>query len=176
MSTPLRAILLCVLALLSLATYAKTELPEGYQKANWGMSVSDLQKQVTVHKATPGSEYNYSEHTEVNPDVYIQKTDHKRIEYYFFRGKLYKIFILYDRSLATSAFYKKLIKQHSEKFGPPQHRFQEKVYGIPVKHASWTDNQSSLDLRLGGGYVFQVRLQNSAAAAKKTLQQLKHSI
>lgn len=176
MLIPIRTLSMCALVLISLNVFAKSDLPVGYQKANWGMSVIELQKLVTIHKAALGSEFNYSEHTEVNPDVYIQKADNKRIEYYFFRGRLYKIFILYDRSLATPAFYQKLIKQQSKKFGPPQHRFQEKVYGIAVNHASWSDDRSSLDLRLGAGYVYQVRLQNRAAAAKKMLQQLKHSI
>jgi len=172
----IRSIFLYALILVAPVVSATPDLPDGYEKASWGMSVTELRKLVVVHKATPGSEYNYSEHMEVNPNVYIQKAENRRIEYYFFRGKLYKIFILYDRSLATPAFYQKLIKQHREKFGPPQHQFQETVFGILVNHTSWSDEQSSLDLRIGAGYVYQVRLQNRAAAAKKLLQQLKHSI
>lgn len=176
MPAAILALLLCALTLPSPTLLAAPELPVGYQQANWGITVAELRKLATVHKAVPGSEYNYSEHMEVNPDVYIQVADHKRIEYYFFRDKLYKIFILYDRALATPAYYQKLIRQHSKAFGPPQRQYQETVFGLQVQHASWSDARSSLDLRLGAGYVYQVRIHTSAAAAKKLLQQMRHSI
>ena len=176
MPTSLLASLLCALTLAASPLSAMPDLPSGYEQANWGMSVTELQKLAVVHKAAPGSEFNYSEHMEINPDVYIKKADDKRIEYYFFRGKLYKIFILYDRTLATPAYYKKLISQQSKTFGPPQRQYQETVFGIQVQHTSWSDAQSSLDLRLGAGYIYQVRTHNRAAATKKMLQQLKHSI
>jgi hypothetical protein len=176
MPAALLSILLCSLALTAPAWSATTELPSGYEMANWGITVAELKKQTTVFKASPGSEYNYSEHMEVNPDVYVQKVADKRIEYYFFRGKLYKIFILYNRALANPESYQKLISQQSKKYGPPQRRYQEVVFGLQVQHASWSDKESSLDLRLGAGYVYQVRTQKSVAAAKKLLQQMRHSI
>ena len=92
--------------LIFLLQVAVSSLPNGYDGAVWGISAKQLEQLVEVHKATPGSEYNYSDHMETDPEVYIQFTkENKRIEYYFFKGKLYKIFIVYDRALTSPQFY-----------------------------------------------------------------------
>ena len=73
-----------LLAGIILAT-ATNQLPTGYEGANWGMSVEQLTSQIEVHKATPGSEYGYADHTETDPNVYVRITEDKtRIEYYFY--------------------------------------------------------------------------------------------
>ena len=152
-------------------------LPNGYEGAVWGMTTTQLEKLVEVHKATPGSEYNYSDHMEVEPEVYIQFTkDQKRIEYYFFKSKLYKIYIVYDRALNSPEFYQQKITEAQQKYGPSQGQFDENVFGLTVKHTTWEDEQSLLDLRSGAGFIFEVLMDKKTAQAKAVRQQLKKAI
>ena len=152
-------------------------LPNGYQGAVWGISAKQLQELVEVHKATPGSEYNYSDHMEADPEVYIQFTkENKRIEYYFFKGKLYKIFIVYDRVLTSPEFYQQKITEARQKYGSSQGRFEEKVFGLTVKHTTWEGEQTLLDLRSGAGFIFEVLMDKNVAQAKAERRQLKNAI
>lgn len=156
-----------------------TSLPSGYEQAHWGMSVTELGKITELHKATPGSEYQYAEHMETNPDVYVTILPDRRIEYYFFRQKLYKIFIVYNKSFAkgtaSDTVYNNLIQQHTELYGKPDETFQETVFGMNVLHNAWINDDSVLDIRSGAGFIYQMRLDRKAAA-KKLLQQFRHSI
>lgn len=152
-------------------------LPNGHQNAVWGITAKQLTESVEVHKATPGSEYNYSDHMEVEPDVYIQfAEDKKRIEYYFFKGKLYKIYIVYDRALTSPEFYQQKIAEARQKYGPSQGHFEENVFGLTVKHTTWEGEQSLLDLRSGAGFIFEVLMDKKVAQAKALRQRLKNSI
>ena len=150
-------------------------LPDGYEQAKWGMTVEELQAFTVVHKASRGSEYTYSDHTEINPNVYISKQADKRIEYYFFRDRLYKIYVVYNRTASNDRLYNDLIQQHAALHGEPHETYQEKVFGMLVKHVAWINEESILDLRSGAGYIYQVRIDRKAAAAKKLLQQFRRS-
>ena len=155
-------------------------LPSGFEQALWGMTVADLEKITDLHKATPGSEYQYSEHMETNPDVYVSVQADRRVEYYFFRQRLYKIFVVYKRAYSNEAdidtHYGTLIKQQTDMFGNPHQSFQETVFGLNIKHTLWMSDDSILDVRYGAGFVYEVRIDRKAAAAKKLLQQFRRSI
>lgn len=157
--------------------HVAVSLPNGYQGAAWGISPKQLEKLAEVHKATPGSEYNYSDHMETEPEVYIQFTkENKRIEYYFFKGKLYKIFIVYDRALTSAQFYQKKIAEARQEYGDPQGQFEEKVFGLMVKHTTWKGEQTLLDLRSGAGFIFEVLMDKKVAQVKALRRQLKNAI
>ena len=77
------------LSILALQLLMHTALPNSYHGAKWGMSHSELNSQTKVYKASHHGNYNYADHSEINPDVYVRKTaDNKRLEYYFFNKKL----------------------------------------------------------------------------------------
>jgi len=153
------------------------DLPSGFEGANWGITPDQLQQQVTVHKAGIGSQYRYADHLEVEPDVYVRTTkDKKKIEYYFFKGKLYKIYVIYDRAKSDVAFYKQLIAEKQKIFGPAAAHFQEKVFGLLVLHVRWDDGASIFDLRSGAGYIYEVMVNKSVELEKARLQQTKKSI
>jgi len=152
-------------------------LPNGYQGAVWGIDSKQLEELVEVHKATPGSEYNYSDHMETEPDVYIQfAEENKRVEYYFFKGRLYKIFIVYDRSLTSPQFYQQKITEARQKYGAPQGQFEEKVFGLTVQHTTWEGQQTLLDVRSGAGFIFEVLMDKRVAQVKALRRQLKNAI
>ena len=156
-------------------------LPNGYQDMSWGMTIEDLTSHYDVHKAVAGSEYGYADHGEVDPDVYVRITeDNTRVEYYFFEGRLYKIYVVYDRSKASTEFYQKLIANAQKQYGPAQSHYQENVFGILVLHVKWEDGNSSLDLRSGAGYIYEVLVDIAAEREKgnqiRKKQQLKKSI
>jgi len=93
------------ISLLAAQLLLQTALPTNYHGAQWGMSVSELNSQTKVYKASHHGNYNYADHSELNPDVYVRKTpDHKRLEYYFFNKKLYKIYVVYPKKRASSAY------------------------------------------------------------------------
>lgn len=146
---------------------ASFELPNGYKDSHWGMSVEELTSQQEVHKASPGSEYGYADHTETDPDVYVRVTeDNTRIEYYFFEGKLYKIYVVYDRSKSSAEFYQERILATRKNYGPAQSHYQERVFGLLVLHVKWDDGKSTLDLRSGAGYIYEVYVDKDAERRK----------
>lgn len=146
---------------------ASFELPQGYDGAYWGMTIEELTSQVDVRKASPGSEYGYADHTEINPNVYVRITkDNTRIEYYFFEGTLYKIYVVYDRAKSSTEFYQKLITDTQSKYGPAQSHYQESNFGLLVLHVKWDDGKSTLDLRSGAGYIYEVYVDKDAEQKK----------
>jgi len=146
---------------------AAPELPKGYEGSNWGLTVEELTSQVDVHKAVPGSEYGYADHTEIDPNVYVLVTkDNTRIEYYFYKGLLYKIYVVYDRAKSSAEFYQQRITETRKKYGAPQSHYQEKVYGLLIFHVKWGDGNSSLDLRSGAGYIYEVYVDKLAERKK----------
>ena len=155
-----------ILIAVMLATGSIT-LPSGYEGMSWGMTIEDLTSQADVHKATPGSEYSYADHMEQDPNVYVRVTEkNTRIEYYFFEGLLYKIYVVYDRAKSSDAFYQERIVETRKQFGPAQSHYQEKVFGLLVLHVKWDDGTSSFDLRSGAGYIYEVYVDKKAERKK----------
>jgi hypothetical protein len=151
----------------SLLVSVALELPDGYRDAQWGMTVEQLKAQVEVFRASLGSEYNYADHTEQDPNVYVRTTkENSRIEYYFYKNHLYKVFIVADRSRASPALYEQLVKQTIKQHGKPKANFEEDVFGIKVQHNAWEDNKTILDVRFGAGFVYQVLIHKPAAKQK----------
>jgi len=152
-------------------------LPNGHDGMTWGMTIEDLTSQFDVHKAAPGSEYGYADHTEVDPVVYVRITDDKtRFEYYFFEGKLYKIYKVYDRARSSKEFYQQLISDAQKLYGPAQSHYQENVFGILVLHVKWEDSVTSMDLRSGAGYIYQVLVDIAADHKKGNQLRKKHTL
>ena len=151
-------------------------LPNGYEESRWGMTIEELTSQFDVHKADLGSEYSYADHTETDPDVYVRfKKDKTRVEYYFYEGKLYKIYVVYDRAKSSAEFYQERILETRKKYGPAQSHYQEKNFGLLVLHVKWDDGKSTLDLRNGAGYIYEVYI-DKVAERKKASQIRKQKI
>ena len=79
---------------------------------------------------------------------------------------MYKIYIVYDRDKSTEAFYKELIEKTRKQYGPAQSHYQENIFGILVLHVKWDDGSSTLDLRSGAGYVYEVLIDKDAERKK----------
>lgn len=155
-------------SLYGIPVFAETSLPNGFNEAVWGMTVPSLQAKIEVLKADPSNGFGYAEHMEEDPEVYLRKGPHgERMEYYFFNGELYKIFIVYDRILTHTRFYDELVKEFQEAFGRPKRSFKEKFFGLDVEHTLWEDSSSILDLRKGAGFIFQVRVDKKRDEQKK---------
>ena len=162
-----------MLAVFMAGIIAVTGLPGGFEQATWGMTVEELKKVAAVEKVDLEEGFNYAEHMEEDPEVYARTTDqHERIEYYFFEGKLYKIFIIYDRILFHTRFYDRLTEEVKDRYGSPKEAYTEQLFDLPIQHTLWEDGTSTLDLRKGAGFIYQVRI-NKAAAQKKTHAQQK---
>ncbi|WP_455206502.1 hypothetical protein [Kaarinaea lacus] len=163
--------------LLSAALQVAMTLPTGFEGITWGMGIEELTSQHEVHKAVPGSAYTYADHMEIDPDVYVRRTeDNKKIEYYFYNGRLYKIYIVYDREKSTDAFYKELIDKAHKEYGSAQSHYQENIFGIQVLHVKWDDGSSTMDLRSGAGYVYQVLIDKTAEREKANRIRQKRSL
>lgn len=146
---------------------ADSGLPDGLGDAVWGMTVSDLESRMELTRADRGDGFGYAEHLEEEPEVYIrQNAQHERVEYYFSEGRLYKIFIVYDRVLFHTPFYKDIVERTTVEFGPPGRIFQEDFFGLSIQHTQWEDAASILDLRKGAGFIYQVRIHKQGAEEK----------
>ena len=155
----------------------QTALPTEYHGAQWGMSVSDLNSLFRVYKASHHGNYNYADHGEINPDVYVRKTsDHKRFEYYFFNKKLYKIYVVYPKSKKNNSRYQKQVSTFKQLYGSPSEISSEKYYGLEILHTRWKDAETALDLRLGAGFIYEVWLNKKAQRQKALLQERKKAI
>lgn len=168
---------LLVLVTVGLWLLASEELPRGYQEATWGMTVAELQEKVPVQKVEEGDIYGFAEHGEVDPEVYVQVTPERlRVEYYFFEGRLYKIFLIYHPSRYSLDFYRNLVRELTRRYGPAHRTYTEQIMGLSIRHTVWEDEVSRLDLRMGAGFIYQVREDRAAAARKARQQRLKQSI
>lgn len=142
-------------------------LPEGYEQARWGISVAELKSQVEVNRAEMTDEFGYADHQEADPDVYYRTTSqHKRIEYYFYEGRLYKVYVIYDRIFYHTRFYEDLVEEIKKSFGPPLKAYQEDFFGLTIQHTRWEDAAAILDLRKGAGFIYQVRIDRAADRKK----------
>jgi len=145
-------------------------LPAGYEQAEWGVTAKQLKLQVPIVKINPGDNYYYAEHMEIDPDVYVYKTkDKKRIEYYFYQKKLYKVFVVYDRAPEAERLYAQLKDKLVSEFGKPAREYKRKVFGLHVTHMQWEDDRTIFDLRNGAGFIYQVRVHKDALKAKERL-------
>lgn len=152
-------------------------LPDGVDQMRWGMTSDQLAKFAPVQKADAAHGYGYAEHTETDPDVYVQPSDGKKHrEYYFSRGKLYKVFTVYNRTLTNPDNYAKLVSELKTQIGEPKRTYDDQNFGIRVTHTEWSTETSTLDLRMGAGFIYEVRYENRVEREKKIMQQLKHSI
>jgi len=156
------------LFILSAATAAT--IPPGHDRAGWGISAQQLKNIVVVEKILPGTNYHFAEHMEIDPDVYVQleKEKNRKIEYYFYNKKLYKIFIVYDPKFVsdTDALYTQLKQRLVSHFGKANNVFTRKIFGLSVTHSQWEDSDTLLDLREGAGFVYQVRIDKIAQKLK----------
>ncbi|MBI3596988.1 MAG: hypothetical protein HY203_07550 [Nitrospirae bacterium] len=170
------AVILLSLIVPSIAA-AGPALPNGYDRAGWGITVAELQKQVEIERAEMTDEFGYAEHLEEDPDVYFRMTPkHERVEYYFYQGRLYKVFIIYDRVYFHTRFYEDLVEEIKKSFGEPHEIYQEDFFGLPIRHTRWEDATSILDLRKGAGFIYQVRIDKAANRNKAKAQTKKKSI
>jgi len=148
-----------------------TALPTVYHGAQWGISVSELNSQIKVYKASHHGNYNYADHSEINPDVYVRKTtDSKRLEYYFYNKKLYKIYVVYPKNRQNNTLYRKQVSVFKQLYGAPSEISRDKYFGLEIQHTRWNDEQTALDLRLGAGFIYEVWVDTNAAK-QKALQQ-----
>lgn len=146
---------------------ASSELPNGHKEAHWGMTAQELLQAVDAKPIKTGDGFGYAEHLEKNPEVYVHLTEkHERIEYYFFEKRLYKIFIVYDRVLNHGGFYGQLVNTIKKQHGPPGKKYQEQLFDFTIEHTLWEDEKSELDIRKGAGFIYQVRINKSAADRK----------
>jgi hypothetical protein len=155
---------------------AAANLPTGHEQARWQMSVKELEQTVPVIRVEPGDAFNYAEHLEEDPEVYLRTEDQKRIEYYFVEGELYKIFIVYDRRTYHAGFYQQLIDEFKNRYGPPQRTLEKEFFGLPIQHVLWEDEISILDLRRGAGFIYQVRIHKAGAEKKARAAKRKKAI
>lgn len=171
-----RFIIIVSLFLPSLAA-AGAAMPNGYDQARWGITAAELKNQVEVDRAEMTDEFGYAEHLEEDPEVYARVTPrHERIEYYFYQGRLYKIFVVYDRIFFHTRLYEDLIEEMKKSFGPPLKTYQEKFFGLSIQHTRWEDDASVLDLRKGAGFIYQVRIDKAAEHEKARAQTKKKGI
>ncbi len=156
---------------------AGVAIPEGYGDARWKMTADELRGVTAIKRADPEDHFTYAEHLEEDPEVYIGTSQgHERIEYYFFEGQLYKIFVVYDRMLTHTGFYEQLIAQTEAEFGPPLNAYQEEFFGLLIQHTYWEDEASTLDLRKGAGFIYQVRTHKALADEKARASKKKKGI
>lgn len=161
-----------IFLILFLSGISYAMLPKGYEGAKWGMSVDELKKVVKdLVKADNRNTFYFGEHFEMEPDVYYkEKGKNERVEYYFYKGKLYKIFIIYDRELYETSFYEDLIKKAKDIYGDPKDVFEEKTFGLRIFHTMWDDGETTVDIRKGAGFIFQVVTEKSIAEKKEMMR------
>lgn len=147
------------------------ELSQGYGKAKWGMSVEELSKVVDITDVVMLGK-PYAEHFEWKPDVYVSylPPDWRKIEYYFYKNKLYKIFIIYSLSKSNFSnplkYYEHIVNEEIKTFGKPLASYEDDRFGFLVWHNIWEDNITQLDLRLGSRFIRKVIIYKSLANEK----------
>ena len=156
---------------------ATTPIPQGLGKAQWGMTIDELRGVVEVTKIDPNDPFSYADHLEEEPVIYAGQTAAgQRVEYYFFNGELYKIYLIHGDVQRDLVLYQQLADRLAVAFGPPDRHYDEVVMGLTIIHTIWEDAISSLDLRFGAGFVFQVHLDRSRVEAKALAMKRKKSI
>lgn len=152
-------------------------LPRGLGDAHWGMSKEELGRRLSVQKIDPADQFGYAEHMEQEPDVYVGTTaDGKRVEYYLYDNALYKLFIIHARNQREPQLYRRMVQELTATYGPARRTYEETVFGMTISHTVWQDAVTQIDLRFGGGFVFEVHVDRIRAAAKKEALKRKKSI
>ncbi|MBI3622410.1 MAG: hypothetical protein HY208_09530 [Nitrospirae bacterium] len=155
---------------------AGTPLPQGLGEARWGMTAAELGR-LSAKKIDPDDQFGYAEHLEQEPDVYAGTTaDGKRVEYYLYGNALYKVFIIHARNQREPALYRQLVGRATALYGPARRAYDETVFGLKITHTVWEDAVTQVDLRFGGGFVFEVHVDRARAAAKQDALKRKKSI
>ena len=156
------------------AVRAGEPLPAGLGDARWGMTAEELGSRLGARKVDVSDQFGYAEHLEQDPDVYVGTTaDGKRVEYYLYDHALYKLFIIHARNQQEPKLYTQLARELTAKYGTPQRVYEEQVYGLNITHTIWQDAVTRVDLRFGGGFVFEVHTDRVRAAKAAALKRKK---
>ncbi len=137
-----------------------------------GISEDDLLKIINANKVSEmqGHQHGYSDFTEANPVVYIDTSSpDKKLEYYFYEGKLYKIYTIYLDQSDTLQLYKTKFSELSTRMGKPKNQYNSEYFSMIIQHNVWEKGNEELDLRYGAGYVYEV-LVDKPAQLKKNKQ------
>jgi hypothetical protein len=152
-------------------------LPKGLGEAHWGMTAEELVGRLGARKVDSSDQFGYAEHMERDPEVYVGTTaDGKRVEYYLYDHALYKLFIIHARNQREPQLYGQMVVELTARYGTPQHVYEESVFGLTITHTVWQDAVTRIDLRYGGGFVFEVHTDRVRAAAKDAALKRKKSI
>ncbi len=160
-------------AIILLITSSFATLPIGEGDLQWGASEQTLIDQYNVTKVDPKNPQgnHFTEFLEIDPVVYIDRSSPgKKIEFYFYQGKLYKTFVIHLNQSNSQARYEEKIKALTESLGAPSKQTQSIVYSIPVFHTTWEFENEQYDLRFGAGYIYEVRTHKPSAEEKKNMQ------
>ncbi len=154
-------------------------LPLGDDNLQWGISEQALQEKYQVTEVNPalGPKHGYTEFSEVDPVVYIDRsTQGQKTEFYFHEGKLYKTLIIHlDQEDAFNRYESKIEKLKQE-LGPVDKQFQSKLFNMTVLHSVWDFKEEEYDLRFGAGYIYEVRTHKPAAKEKQIAVEMMHAI
>ncbi len=146
------------------------ELEQGYGKAKWGMTVKELGRIVHLTNAIEAGK-PYAERMESKPNVFLSKLpDNTDVEYYFYKKKLYKIFIVFTYShskfSSEQEFFEDILSKNIDFLGKPKASFEEKKHGASIWHNVWEDSITQIDLRLGNKFIHKVLIQKDAVKEK----------
>jgi len=157
--------------------HAGEPLPQGLGEAHWGMTAEELVGRLGARHVEGSDQFGYAEHLERDPEVYVGTTaDGKRVEYYLYNHALYKLFIIHARNQREPELYQRKVAELTALYGAPQHVYGESVFGLTITHTVWQDAVTRIDLRYGGGFVFEVHTDRVRAAAKDAALKRKKSI
>ncbi len=159
--------------ILLLITSSFATLPLGEGDLQWEASAQTLMEHYNAVKVDPQNPQgnHFTEFMEIDPVVYIDRsTPGKKVEFYFYQGRLYKTFVIHLDQSNAQARYEEKIKTLTESLGTPSKQHQSIVYSIPVFHAIWEFEDEQYDVRFGAGYIYEVRTHKPTAEEKKRVQ------
>ncbi|MFQ5455208.1 MAG: hypothetical protein ACE5EA_03255 [Nitrospirota bacterium] len=151
-------------------------LPQDFEHSQLGMTLEELKKDVPLIETD--DQMGYADHFEEEPDVYFFRDEKKarKIEYYFFKNRLYKIFVIYDPHTYKADFYDKLVTEMEGKYGSPADRYKKNVFGISVEHTVWNNKKTILDIRNGAGFIYKVIIDKASLQQKEEYLNRKKAI
>jgi hypothetical protein len=156
---------------------AQAPLPHGLDRARWGMTAEELGEVTPVQKVDPNEPFSYADHMEEEPDIYAStSSDGRRIEYYFYDGELYKVYLIHSDLQKDLVLYNRMADELAGTYGPPARTYHEEVMGLMIIHTIWENESTVLDLRFGAGFVFQVHTDRVRSGAKERALKRKKSI
>lgn len=158
-------------SLLASGLFANSEI-------TWGISESELNEKLRVEQtANNGHGHGYSDFSEVNPVVYINETkDGIKHEFYFFKNKLYKTYTIYRDQSAVQKLYQARLQHYKKNVGEPSKVYEDQLFSLPIQHTVWENESEKLDVRLGAGFVYEVREYKPIAAEKQNHIDMQHAI